>query len=317
MKALKGWIPKLIETEHTIPTSALEKIRIKMSHFEEALNKVEPSAMREVLIRKPNVKWSEIGGLEEAKSKLQETVELPLKEPEIFKEAGIKAPKGILLTGPPGTGKTLLAKAIATESEANFISVKGPELISKWVGESEKAIREIFKKAKQVSPTVIFFDEFDSIAQVRGSSMGNNANDKIVNQLLTELDGLEELTGVSIIAATNRADLIDEALKRPGRLDSIVDIPMPDEKTREEILKIHTKNMPLEKNIDFKKLSKQMEGFSGADIEGVSQRVGLEAIKRRKSKDDKLKITQKMFEDNIQAFKERVPHLKKENKSKQ
>ena len=249
MKALKKWIPDLVKFEDTIPADSLEHIKIKMNHFEEALNKVEPSAMREVLIRKPNVRWDDIGGLDDAKLKLQETVEMPLREPEVFKEAGIKAPKGVLLTGPPGTGKTLLAKAIATESEANFISVKGPELVSKWVGESEKAVREIFKKAKQVAPTVIFFDEFDSIGQVRGSST-NNVNDKIVNQLLTELDGVEELTGVSIIAATNRADLIDDALKRPGRLDSVVEIGMPDEKTRFEIFKIHTRNMPLSKDVD-------------------------------------------------------------------
>jgi transitional endoplasmic reticulum ATPase len=312
MKALKGWIPKLIETEHTIPTSALEKIRIKMSHFEEALNKVEPSAMREVLIRKPNVKWTEIGGLEEAKEKLKETVELPLKEPEVFKEAGIKAPKGILLTGPPGTGKTLLAKAIATESEANFISIKGPELVSKWVGESEKAIREIFKKAKQVSPTVIFFDEFDSIAQIRGSSMGNNANDKIVNQLLTELDGLEELTGVSIIAATNRADLIDDALKRPGRLDSIVEIQRPNEKTRYEIYKIHTRNMPLSKDVNLETLAKESITFTGADIEGVCQSAGLKAIKTRKSKEDKLVVKQQYF---IEEITKRINKDKKNGKN--
>jgi transitional endoplasmic reticulum ATPase len=301
MKALKKWIPDLVKFEDTIPADSLEHIRIKMNHFEEALNKVEPSAMREVLIRKPNVHWSDIGGLDDAKEKLSEMVEMPLCEPEIFKEAGIKAPKGILLTGPPGTGKTLLAKAIATESEANFISVKGPELVSKWVGESEKAIREIFKKAKQVAPTVIFFDEFDSIATTRGSNMGSNVNDKIVNQLLTELDGVEELTGVAIIAATNRADLIDEALKRPGRLDSIVEIGMPDEKTRFEIFKIHTKNMPLSKDVDLKKLARVGDKLSGADIEGVCQKVGLLAIRLRKSKGDKLVINQKMFEDTIKT----------------
>lgn len=304
MKALKRWIPDLVKFEDKIPTSSLEHIRIKMSHFEDALNKVEPSAMREVLIRKPNVKWDDIGGLSDAKQKLQETVEMPLKEPEVFKEAGIKAPKGILLTGPPGTGKTLLAKAIATESDANFISVKGPELVSKWVGESEKAVREIFKKAKQVSPTVIFFDEFDSIAQIRGggSGGGSGVNDKIVNQLLTELDGVEELTGVSIIAATNRVDLIDDALKRPGRLDAIIEVGLPDDETREEIFKIHTKNMPVDK-VDYKKLAKETAGFSGADIEGLCQKVGLQAIRNRKSKEDKLKVTQQMFFDMIKVMK--------------
>ena len=298
---MKTWIPKLIETEQTVPTSVLEKIKITQQHFTEALNKVEPSAMREVLIKKPNVKWSDIGGLDNAKRDLQEMVELPLKEPTLFKEAGILAPKGILLTGPPGTGKTLLAKAVATESDANFISVKGPELVSKWVGESEKAVREVFKKAKQVAPCVIFFDEFDSIASTRGMST-NNANDKIVNQLLTELDGVEELTGVSIIAATNRVDLIDEALKRPGRLDSTVEIGMPDEKVRHEILKIHTKNMPLEK-VDLAKLARETKGFSGADLSGMCQRAGLMAIRSRK-KDKKLKVTQKLFEDVLKEMKE-------------
>jgi transitional endoplasmic reticulum ATPase len=301
MKALKTWIPDLIKTEATIPANVLEKIKIKMSHFNEALNKVEPSAMREVLIRKPDVKWSQIGGLDDAKRDLIEMVEIPLKEPEVFREAGIKAPKGILLTGPPGTGKTLLAKAVATESEANFISVKGPELVSKWVGESEKAVREIFKKAKQVAPCVIFFDEFDSIASSRGSSM-SGVNDKIVNQLLTEMDGIEELQGVSIIAATNRADLIDEALKRPGRLDSIIEIGMPDAKTREEIFKIHTKNMPLEK-VDFKELAKETDGLSGAQIEGICQKAGLLAIRNRTKKDSKLKITKKMLVDIVKEIK--------------
>ena len=303
MKALKTWIPKLIETESTIPASALKMIRIKMSNFNEALHKVEPSAMREVLIRKPNVKWTDIGGLEKAKRNLKEMIEMPLKEPETFKEAGIKAPKGVLLTGPPGTGKTLLAKAVATESEANFISIKGPELISKWVGESEKGIREIFKKAKQVAPTVIFFDEFDSVGSVRTGGLGSGSSDKIVNQLLTELDGVEELNGVSIIAATNRADLIDEALKRPGRLDSIIEIGLPDEKTRERIFEIHTKDMPLTKNVDLKRLAKETEKFSGADIEAVCQRAGLEAIRRRKNKKEKIKIDYDLFKLAIKEIK--------------
>lgn len=301
MKALKKWIPDLVRFEGQIPTESLEHIRVRQEHFDAALHKVEPSAMREVLIRKPNVKWSDIGGLEDAKRDLREMVEMPLKEPEVFKEAGIKAPKGVLLTGPPGTGKTLLAKAVATESEANFISIKGPELVSKWVGESEKAIREIFKKAKQVAPTVIFFDEFDSIASVRGGT-NNSANDKIVNQLLTEMDGVEELTGVSIIAATNRVDLIDEALKRPGRLDSIIEIGLPDENTRFEILKIHTKKMPIDKLVDLKKIAKDTNTFSGAMIEGLCQKVGLKAIRARKSKDEKIKVSMKLFEDTIKEM---------------
>lgn len=298
MKSLKNWIPDLIKTDAQIPTVVLEKIEVLMKHFEQALLKVEPSAMREVLIKKPNVKWSDIGGLEDVKRSLVEMVEMPLMEPETFLEVGIKAPKGILLTGPPGTGKTLLAKAIATESEANFISVKGPELVSKWVGESEKAIREIFKKAKQVAPTVIFFDEFDSIASVRGGS-NNSANDKIVNQLLTELDGVEELKGVSIVAATNRADLIDEALKRPGRLDSIIEVSLPDEDTRMKIFEIHSNKMPLEKSVKFDKLAKLSAGFSGADIAGICQKVGLAAIRARKNKGDKISISHELFENEI------------------
>lgn len=302
MKSLKNWIPDLIKTEAEIPTVVLEKITILMKHFEEALLKVEPSAMREVLIKKPNVRWADIGGLENVKRDLREMVEMPLKEPEVFREVGIKAPKGVLLTGPPGTGKTLLAKAIATESEANFISVKGPELVSKWVGESEKAVREIFKKAKQVAPTVIFFDEFDSIASVRGGDSNGN-NDKIVNQLLTEMDGVEELTGVSIIAATNRADLIDEALKRPGRLDSIVEVGLPDEETREKIFSIHGGKMPIDKSLDFKKLAKLADGFSGAQIGGVCQKAGLRAIRSRVSKDEPISISFNLFEEEIKKLK--------------
>ena len=303
MKALKKWIPDLVKFEGTIPAESLEHIKITNAHFQDALHKVEPSAMREVLIKKPNVKFEDIGGLEEAKRSLEEMVEMPLKDPGVFKEAGILAPKGILLTGPPGTGKTLLAKAIATQSDANFISVKGPELVSKWVGESEKAVREIFKKAKQVAPTVIFFDEFDSIASMRGGD-SNGVNDKIVNQLLTELDGVEELTGVSIIAATNREDLIDDALKRPGRLDSIVEIGLPDEKTREAIFKIHLKKMPVQ-DIDLKKLSKETDQFSGAMIHGICQQVGLKAIRARKDKSKPLNITQKLFEEEIKLVKEK------------
>ena len=301
MKALKKYIPDLVKFEDTVPTNVLETIKITQKHFEEALHHVEPSAMREVLIKKPNVKWSEIGGLEDAKQALHESVEMPLISPDDFKTVGIKAPKGVLLTGPPGTGKTLLAKAVATECEANFISVKGPELVSKWVGESEKAIREMFKKAKQVAPCVIFFDEFDSIAGVRGSS-ANSVNDKIVNQLLTELDGVEELSGVSIIAATNRDELIDEALKRPGRLDAIIEVSLPNSDTRFEIFKIHTKNMPLSKDIDLKKMSKDVGEVSGAVIEGICQKAGLYALRRKKS-NSKIEVNKKDFEMSMKDMK--------------
>ena len=301
MKALKKYIPDLVKFEDTVPTNVLETIKITQKHFEDAMHIVEPSAMREVLIKKPNVKWDSIGGLEDAKQALYESVEMPLTSPEDFKEVGIKAPKGVLLTGPPGTGKTLLAKAVATECEANFISVKGPELISKWVGESEKAIREMFKKAKQVAPTVIFFDEFDSIAGIRGQSTNSN-NDKIVNQLLTELDGVEELSGVSIIAATNREELIDEALKRPGRLDSIIEVGLPNEETRIKIFEIHTQNMPLAKEIDIKKIAKEAGKVSGAVIEGICQKAGLYAL-RRKKKNSKLEVTKNDFENALKSIK--------------
>lgn len=305
MKALKKYIPDLVKFEETVPTNVLETIKVKQSHFDDALHKVEPSAMREVLIRKPNVKWTDIGGLKNTKRDLKEMVEMPLKEPETFKEVGIKAPKGVLLTGPPGTGKTLLAKAVATESEANFISVKGPELVSKWVGESEKAVREIFKKAKQVAPTVIFFDEFDSIGAARSGGASCGGSDKIVNQLLTELDGVEELNGVSIIAATNRADLIDDALKRPGRLDSIIEVGLPDENTRLEIFKIHTKNMPIGKDVKLEKLAKESENFSGAEIEAVCQKAGLEAIRARKAKEEKIEVNLKYFQNSLNEIKSR------------
>ena len=306
MKALKRWIPDLVKFEGKIPAQSLEHIKIKKEHFDDALHKVEPSAMREVLIKKPNVKWEDVGGLELAKRDLKEMVEMPLREPQIFKEVGIKAPKGVLLTGPPGTGKTLLAKAVATKSEANFISIKGPELVSKWVGEGEKAVREIFKKAKQVSPSIIFFDEFDSIGAQRGSGGSGGSNDKIVNQLLTELDGVEELSGVSIIAATNRADLIDDALKRPGRLDSIVEVGLPDLNTRFQIFKIHTRNMTIDKSVKLEELAKQTKKFSGAMIEGVCQKAGLEGIRNRKNKNDKVVITNKMFENIIVELKKDV-----------
>ena len=302
MKALKKYIPDLVKFDGTVPTNVLETITITQKNFEDALHTIEPSALREVLIRKPNVKWGDIGGLEDAKQALYESVEMPLSSPKAFKEVGIKAPKGVLLTGPPGTGKTLLAKAVATECEANFISIKGPELISKWVGESEKAVREMFKKAKQVAPCVIFFDEFDSIAGVRGKS-SNSVNDKVVNQLLTELDGVEELSGVSIIAATNREELIDEALKRPGRLDSIIEVGLPNLNTREKIFNIHTATMPLAKDVDIKELAKECGNVSGAVIEGICQRAGLLALRRRaKSKLKRVEVEKKDFQEALRVI---------------
>ncbi len=264
----------------------LDNLVVKRADFVYAMKMVEPSAMREVLIKKPNVKWDDVGGLMDAKEKLRELVELPLLRPDLYAAAGIKPSKGVLLFGPPGTGKTLLAKAVATESNANFISVKGPELISKWVGESEKHVREIFKKAKQVSPSIIFFDEFDSISKSRGSGIGSDSSEKVVNQLLTELDGVEDLENVMIIAATNRKDLIDPAILRPGRIDSHVELFNPDLETREEIFKVHTKPMPLEKGISLKKFAKDSDGWTGADIEAVCRNAGISSIKRNYKVED-------------------------------
>jgi len=268
----------------------LNNLIVRREDFVYAMKMVEPSAMREVLIHKPQTKWGDVGGLSDAKDKLRELIELPLLRPDLYKAAGIKASKGVLLHGPPGTGKTLLAKAVANEANANFISVKGPELISKWVGESEKHVREIFKKAKQVAPAIIFFDEFDSISKSRGSGFGNDSSEKVVNQLLTELDGVEELENVMIIAATNRKDLIDPALLRPGRIDSQVELPLPDEKTRKEIFKVHMKEMPAEKAVDIEAMAKKIDGWTGADIEAVVRFAGINSIKRNYKIQDRAKL---------------------------
>ncbi|MEA3414014.1 MAG: CDC48 family AAA ATPase [Nanoarchaeota archaeon] len=304
LKALKPHLADFKNLNEKLPAEELDKIKILRKDFIEALKQVEPSAMREVLIKKPNIKWTDIGGLKKAKEKLRELVELPLLRPELYLAAGIKPSKGVLLHGPPGTGKTLLAKAVATEANANFISIKGPELISKWVGESEKHIREIFKKAKQVSPSIIFFDEFDSISKLRGSGMGNDSSEKVVNQLLTELDGVEELENVMIIAATNRKDLIDSSLLRPGRIDAHVELSAPDLETRKEIFKVHTKNMPLEKEINLEEISQNSEGWTGADIEAICRNAGINAIKRNYLLKDmkKLKITKKDFDNSFEEL---------------
>ncbi len=310
MKAIKPYVPSLKEFSEKVPTNILEKIEINMGHFKDALKMVEPSAIREVLITKPSTKWSDIGGLESVKETIKEVVEWPLKDPESFKKFGIKPSKGILLHGPPGTGKTLLAKAVANEADANFIAVKGPELISKWVGESEKHIREIFKKARQLAPSIIFFDEFDSISKVRGASLADST-ERMVNQLLNELDGIESLDQVSIIAATNRPELIDPALLRPGRIDLKVEISLPDEKSRLDIFKVHSKDMPLDKDVDLTKLAKETEGLSGADIEAICREAGMQALRNFKSgKLKDVKVTKQHFDDAFKAFKERISSKK-------
>jgi len=285
------------ESDEEKKKEILSKIRVTRDHFSDAMRVVEPSAMREVLIKKPNVHWDDVGGLKKAKAKLRELVELPMLRPDLFKQAGIKPSRGVLLFGPPGTGKTLLAKAVANEANANFISVKGPELISKWVGESEKHVREIFKKAKQVAPSIIFFDEFDSISKSRGGGL-NDSSEKVVNQLLTELDGVEELEKVIVMAATNRKDLIDDALLRPGRIDAHVELEMPDKKTRIEILKVHTKNMPLSKKVDLNDFVDKMDNWTGADIEVLAREAGMNAIKRNYTKKEgsDFEVTKEDFE---------------------
>jgi len=278
MGALRRILPEINLDEENIPAELLDKINVTMDDFENSLREVPPSTMREVLVESPNVKWDEVGGLEDTKQELKEAIEWPLKYGEIFDYSGVKPPKGIMLYGPPGTGKTLIAKAVATESEVNFISVKGPELLSKWVGESERGVREVFRKARQAAPCIIFFDEIDSIVPPRGKNLGSNVTERMVSQILTELDGLESLKDVVVIAATNRPDMVDPALMRPGRIDRILYIPNPDKEAREAILKIHTRGMPLAEDVDMDKLAELMEGYSGADIAATCQAASQTAI---------------------------------------
>ncbi|XRO75417.1 CDC48 family AAA ATPase [Methanocaldococcus sp. 28A] len=279
MRALRRVLPSIDLEAEEIPKEVLDNLKVTMDDFKEALKDVEPSAMREVLVEVPNVKWEDIGGLEEVKQELREAVEWPLKAKEVFEKIGVRPPKGVLLFGPPGTGKTLLAKAVANESGANFISVKGPEIFSKWVGESEKAIREIFRKARQSAPCIIFFDEIDAIAPKRGRDLSSGVTDKVVNQLLTELDGMEEPKDVIVIAATNRPDIIDPALLRPGRLDRVILVPVPDEKARLDIFKIHTRGMNLAEDVNLEELAKKTEGYTGADIEALCREAAMLAVR--------------------------------------
>ena len=274
MNALRRYLPD-IDLEEPIPVELLEKMEVTMGDFKNAHRGIEPSAMREFFVEVPKISWADIGGLEDVKQRLREAVEWPLSNPEMFKNMGIHPPRGILLYGPPGTGKTLLAKAVAHESNANFISIKGPEVMSKWVGESEKAVRELFKKARQVAPTIVFLDELDSIAPRRGTYSGSHVTDSVVNQLLTSIDGLESMEGVVIIGATNRPDIIDQGLLRPGRFDRLIITPAPDRDARLEILKIHTKDMPLAKDVDLEEIAKITESYSGADLEGVCREAAM------------------------------------------
>jgi len=314
MRALRRLMKdvNLFESEE-LPAEILDKLQVTMQDFLDALKDITPSALREVIVQVPNVRWQDIGGLEDVKEELRMAVEWPLKYPELFEASGAKQPKGILLYGPPGTGKTLLAKAVANESEANFISVKGPEILSKWVGESEKAIREIFRKARQSAPAIIFFDEIDSIAPVRGSAGDSRVTERIISQLLTEMDGLEELRKVVVIAATNRPDLVDPALLRPGRFDRLIYVPPPGYKARVEILKIHMRGKPIADDVNIEELAKRTEGYTGADLETLVNMAALialkehiskyrdpeEAIKHRKE----LKITWSHFEESLKKIR--------------
>ncbi len=284
MKALRRYLPEIDLEEDTVPPEVLEKMEVTMDDFKFAIKEIEPSALREIYVEIPNVSWDSVGGLTEIKERLKESVEWPLTQPEKFKHFGIKPPRGIVLFGAPGTGKTLLAKAVATEAKANFISIKGPELISKWVGESERAIREIFKKAKQSSPSIIFLDEFESIASMRASSSsseGSDVSNRVVNQLLASMDGVESFDSVIVISATNRPEMIDPALLRSGRFERVLHVPPPDKEARAAILDIHIEKMPLGKFSTGELLS-DMDGLTGADIEAVCREAALIAMRANK-----------------------------------
>lgn len=280
MRSLRNVLPEINLEETKIPIETLNKIKITPNDFENSLKDVQPSALREVYVQRPNVKWTDIGGLPAVKEELKEAIEWPLTHADLFSEADISPPKGLLLFGPPGTGKTMIAKAVATNSEANFISIKGPELLSKWVGESEKGIREVFRKARQASPCVVFFDELDSVAPRRSTNGGDShVGERIVSQLLTELDGLEDLRGVIIIGATNRPDIIDEALLRPGRFDRLLEVPLPDNDAIREILRIHMAKKPVDNTVNIEKLVELVKGYSGADIASLVNAAAISAIR--------------------------------------
>ena len=295
MKALRRYLPEIDLDQDDIPPEVLEKMEVQMNDFKIAIRDIEPSALREIYVEIPEVSWEDVGGLDEVKERLKESVEWPLTMPDRFEHFGVKPPRGIVLFGAPGTGKTLIAKAIAHEAKANFITVKGPELISKWVGESEKAIREVFKKAKQASPSIIFLDEFESIAGARtpNSGEGSDVSNRVVNQMLSSMDGVESMEGVIVIAATNRPEMIDPALLRSGRFERVMHIPPPDHASLRKILKIHSKGMPLGK-FDLDSLADKMQNFTGADVEAVCREAALIAMRAEKKS-----VAKKHFEEAI------------------
>ena len=304
MRSLRRILPEINLEEEKVSKEVLQKIKITKNDFTDALKEVRPSALREVLVQIPDVSWDDVGGLDELKDELRQVIEWPIKHKEAYDYVNVESPKGVLLHGPPGTGKTLIAKALAKMTESNFINIKGPELLSKWVGESEKGVREIFRKARQAAPCIIFLDEVDSLVPRRGSgNSDSHVTENIVSQILTEIDGLEELHNVLIIGATNRLDIVDEALLRPGRFDRIIEVGNPDSKGRKHIFEIHTKKKPLESNVDIKKLVEVTDGFSGAEIAAITNRAALVALKRYvsgKSQNIKeIKITQQDLTDAV------------------
>jgi transitional endoplasmic reticulum ATPase len=280
MRSLRRVLPEIDLDQDKISAEILQKIKITDEDFKDALKEVRPSALREVLVQIPDVSWDDVGGLESLKEELREAIEWPLKHKEAFEYVDVSAPKGILLHGPPGTGKTLIAKAVAKMTESNFISIKGPELLSKWVGESEKGVREVFRKARQAAPCIIFFDEVDSLVPRRGGNDSSHVTESVVSQILTEIDGLEELNNVLVIGATNRLDMVDPALLRPGRFDRIIEVPKPDASGRKHIFEIHTKKKPLASDVDVSKLVQLTEGYTGAEIAAVCNRAAITALKR-------------------------------------
>jgi transitional endoplasmic reticulum ATPase len=301
MKALRRYMPDINLEEERVPPEILDRMVVQEDDFLSAYREITPTAMREVYVEVPSVHWKEVGGLDKIKNELEQSVEWPLKKPEVFKRMGIKPPRGILLYGPPGCGKTLLARAVATESEANFISVKGPEIFSKWVGESEKAIREVFRKARTAAPAIIFFDELDSIIPRRGAGYSDSgATERVISQLLTEMDGIESLQNVVVIAATNRPDILDPAVMRPGRFDRLIDVPAPDAKALMQIFKIHARDMPLSKDVDLSEIAEKAKGYSGADVEALCREAAMNAL--RDSIDAK-EVTRKDFDKAMETIK--------------
>lgn len=310
MRALRRYLPRINLEEEEIPSEVLTDLKVTNEDFVEALREIQPTALREVTIEVPNVRWEDVGGLEEIKQKLQQAVQWPLQNPESFKRLGVKPPRGVLLYGPPGCGKTLLARAVATESEANFISIKGPEVLSKWVGESEKAVREVFRRARQAAPAIIFFDEIDAIAPARGTGVGDShVTERVISQFLTEIDGIQALKDVVVLAATNRPDLIDPAFLRPGRFDRHILVYAPDAAARLEIFRIYTKGMPLEKDVKLEELVKATDRFAGSDIEACCREAALAALEENMKA---TKVSRKHFMKAIQEMNPTVtPEMEK------